>query len=221
MNPKVPPGSDAGSYFPALNFPLWFHGQGLLESILTEVFAEAWMDVDPGAQQPVELAFNRVLDALSLGENPSRCHRRFVRLGLIHALASQAWIRKYTPEDTRASALTDEVARWLSSGTPLSIPQGSELYPVAATRHQHLDEEREVHRCLSLMPTEPNRCRRLLLDILDLTLTGYAVHPGGGLARRDLFNWWLCQAVPATYMDRLPDHIYSGDWPWPPQGSSR
>ena len=52
--------------------------------------------------------------------------------------------------------------------------------------------------------------------VLDVTIAGFAVHPGGGLARRDLFHWWLCQAVPAAFMERLPDHIYSGDWPWPP-----
>lgn len=214
-----PPKSDGRGYFPALALPAWFKDQDQVTPVLFAVFAKTWMDIDPGAQEPVEGAYHQVLDALSRGEDPTRTHHRFVRMALILALASQAWIRKYTPEDTRASALTDEVTRWLLTGAPLGSPSGPALYPVVATRHQHLDEQREVHRCLSWMPSDPDRCPSLLLDILDLTLTGYAIHPGGGPARRDLFNWWLSQAIPATVFDRLPDHIYSGDWPWPPRAS--
>ena len=66
------------------------------------------------------------------------------------------------------------------------------------------------------MLTAPDEARQLLLDILDVTLDGYAVFPGMQ-GRRDLFNWWLSEAVPAAFMERVPDHIYSGDWPWPPR----
>lgn len=40
----------------------------------------------------------------------------------------------------------------------------------------------------------------------------------GDDASRDLFHWWLCQAVPAAYVGRLPDHIWSGFWAWPARG---
>lgn len=212
-----PPPAGSGSYYPDFELPAWFVGGEALHVLLRQTFREAWADIDRDGVRPVEEGFEALVDALIDPEEPARSHRRLVRMGLILALASQAWIHKYTPDDTRADALTRQVQDWLSQGTPLSSPKGEDLYPLVATRHQHLDEDREVHRCLSWMPDAPERCRALLLDILDVTIAGFAVHPGGGLARRDLFHWWLCQAVPAAYMERLPDHIYSGDWPWPPR----
>lgn len=55
-----------------------------------------------------------------------------------------------------------------------------------------------------------------LLDILDLTLDGYAIRPGDD-GSRDLFHWWLSEAVPAAYLDGVPEQFWSGFWPWPPQ----
>lgn len=216
MSVLSPPPTRSDSYYPALELPTWLAGGDALRVLLAQIFHDTWVDIDRDGLRPVEEAFEAVLDALIDPADPARSHRRLVSMGLILGLASQAWIHKYTPGDTRADTLTEQVQDWLSRGAALSSPKGEELYPLVATRHQHLDEDREVHRCLSWMPEDPARCRALLMDILDVTIAGFAVHPGGGLARRDLFHWWLCQAVPAAFMERLPDHIYSGDWPWPP-----
>lgn len=218
MTLLTPPPTTAATYFPTFSLPAWFEGDAALRALLLDLFHQPFGDIDVGAQRPVEEAFDAVLDALAEPTDPERTHRRYVAMGLILALASQAWIRKYTPTDTRAAALTGAVRRWLETGEPVNGPVGEDLYPLVATRHQHLDEDRAVHRHLSRMPTEVGNARQLLLDILDVTIAGFAIHPGADAARRDLFHWWLCQVVPAAYMERLPDHVYSGDWPWPPRG---
>lgn len=216
MNPLTPPLTTADAYYPTFSLPPWLEAGEEVGKLLATLSSSTFRDIDRGAERPIEEAFEAVLDALAEPQRPDVTHHRYVTLALILALASQAWIRKYDPTDQRAAALTDEVSAWLSRGAPITSPRGADLYPLEATRHQHLDEDREVHRALSQMPEAPERCRTLLLDILDLTIAGFAIHPGGGLARRDVFHWWLCQAVPAAYLLRLPDHVYSGDWPWPP-----
>jgi hypothetical protein len=46
-----------------------------------------------------------------------------------------------------------------------------------------------------------------LLEILDDCLEGYAIFPGSQ-GRRDLFNWWLLEVVPATWCLQFPESIY-------------
>jgi hypothetical protein len=62
---------------------------------------------------------------------------------------------------------------------------------------------------------DPAAARPALLEMLDDCLAGYAVFPGSD-GRRDLFNWFLVEAVPAAWSERLPDRIYTLKWPWPP-----
>lgn len=221
MSVLTPPAGSPDGYYPTFALPAWFDGPPALVALLSALAQERIWGIDPDARggRRVEDTYEPVLDLLAHPTGAEVTHRRYVALGLALALASQAWIRRYTPDDTRSVALTDAVQRWLQTGEPLPGPRGEALYPLVATQHQHLDEDREVHRCLSRMPDEPENARQLLLDILDLALEGYAVFPGSQ-GRRDLYNWWLCQAVPAAYRERLPDHVYSGDWPWPPNARS-
>lgn len=212
-----PPVGSPEGYYPAVIIALDLHAPQL-EALLHALATQPVFGIEPRAQGalPIEEACRRVVDLLVDPNDGVRTKRRFVALALTMALATQSWMRRYTPSDDKGIALTDAVARWLETGTSYSGPVGEALYPMVATVHQHLDESREVHRCLSRMLTVQKADRQQLLDILDVTLDGYAVFPGFQ-ARRDLFNWWLSEAVPASYLEQVPDRIYSGDWPWPPR----
>jgi hypothetical protein len=49
--------------------------------------------------------------------------------------------------------------------------------------------------------------------MLRLCLLGMAINEGGD-GRRDMWNWVLVEVVPAAWMLRLPDFIWT--WPMPP-----
>lgn len=212
-----PPVGSAKGYYPVVVIPPDLHAPQL-EALLYTLAVQPVFGIDPQAQGalPIEETCHQVVDRLVDPNDGARTKRRFIALALTMALATQSWMRRYTPTDSKGTVLTDAAVNWLKTGAPYSGLVGEALYPMVATRHQHLDESREVHRCLSRMLTVQEADRQQLLDILDVTLDGYAVFPGFQ-ARRDLFNWWLSEAVPASYLEQVPDWIYSGDWPWPPR----
>jgi hypothetical protein len=55
---------------------------------------------------------------------------------------------------------------------------------------------------------DPNQSLEALLDILDDCLEGYAIFPGS-YGRRELFDWWLLDVVPASWYLVPPSSIYS------------
>jgi hypothetical protein len=53
-----------------------------------------------------------------------------------------------------------------------------------------------------------NQSLESLLDILENCLEGYAIFPGSH-GRRELFDWWLLEVVPASWYLMPPSSIYS------------
>jgi hypothetical protein len=50
--------------------------------------------------------------------------------------------------------------------------------------------------------------KKALLEILDDCFEGYAIFPGSQ-GKRDLFNWWLLEVVPATWCLHYPKTLYT------------
>lgn len=210
----APPTWQGAGYYPDLRLPAWFSGPDELLALLRELAATRYKEIDhrQGATARVESAFARVVATL---EGAPDGHRRLVMMGLVLAMACRQPLRLYAADDPRPEAVRQAVLRWIREGELPDGPAGEALFPPIATRHQGRDEAIEVHRLLSCMPGQPDDAGRLLLEILDLTLDGYAIRPPG-TDDRDLLHWWLSQVVPAAWHLRLPDHIFTGDWPWPP-----
>jgi hypothetical protein len=57
---------------------------------------------------------------------------------------------------------------------------------------------------------DPNQSLEALLNILDDCLEGYAIFPGSQ-GRRELFNWWLLEVVPASWSLSVPRYMYRGN----------
>jgi hypothetical protein len=53
-----------------------------------------------------------------------------------------------------------------------------------------------------------NLAQEAILESLDDCFDGYAIFPGSQ-HRRDLFNWWLLDVVPATWCLKFPKKIYT------------
>lgn len=216
--PPLP--SDVG-YFPALRFPDWCVVPARVQDTLIELGQRRYFEIDGDrTSPPVEGAFFTVIGLLLSDTDSRSAHRRLVRLGLILAHAAR-WPMRNDPERAATSeALRASVGRWLETGSLIPGPVGEALIPMVHTGSQELNEALSVHRALSIMPARISSAASSLLDILDLTLNGYAIRPGSD-GSRDILHWWLCEAVPAAYLGRLPDHIWNGYWPWPPRPSDR
>ena len=55
---------------------------------------------------------------------------------------------------------------------------------------------------------DSNQSLEALLNILDDCLEGYAIFPGSQ-GRRELFNWWLLEVVPASWRLSVPSSMYT------------
>ena len=83
----------------------------------------------------------------------------------------------------------------------------NQLFPKQSEGTQAIDEALDVFRN-GVRILDINQARTALLEMLDDCLEGYAVFPGSQ-GRRDLFNWWLLEVVPATWCLQLPKLVYT------------
>jgi hypothetical protein len=202
-------------YYPRFELPSWFSGPPTLRDLLAELWRYRYLGLyEPEDGRPVRdvaTAYGPVLDALWPPGDP-RGHRRHLFLGWTFGLAAKPTVDGWAPEDGRPAAVLGAVERRVA-GQDVAL-DADQLFPGVVTPPQALSEALDVFRSLA-RALDPARSRAALLTILDDCLEGYAVFPGGD-GRRDLFNWWLVEAVPAAWCERLPDRIYTLHWPWPP-----
>jgi hypothetical protein len=206
--------SPPGAYYPRFALPSWFAGPASLAELLADLWSYRYPDlyeaVDERPEGTVPAACGAVLDALGDPADPT-AHRRYLFLGWSLGLAAAPTVDAWRPDDGRPRTVLDAVQRWLA-GAPVRLDPA--LFPSAVTPPQALHEALDVFRNLALA-VEPSGARAALLEILDDCLEGYAVFPGSD-GRRDLFNWYLVEAVPAAWSQRPPDRVYTLRWPWPP-----
>ncbi|MFM7438020.1 MAG: hypothetical protein ACKO2V_05370, partial [Snowella sp.] len=82
-----------------------------------------------------------------------------------------------------------------------------DLFPEVSFGIQALDEAVDVFENL-LRSLAPSQSQNSLLEILDDCFQGYAIFPGSE-NRRDLFNWWLLDVVPAVWQLQTPQMLYT------------
>ena len=81
------------------------------------------------------------------------------------------------------------------------------LFPHKCEGSQALDEALDVFlNLLEMMDTQV--IEAALIEILDDCFDGYAIFPGSQ-HRRELFNWWLTDVIPATWNLMFPTQIYT------------
>lgn len=111
----------------------------------------------------------------------------------------QRWVRNYADNGHRVESKTHQTA-----GLSEVI---STLFPKPSEGCQALDEGLDVFRN-ALKTLDPAQAQTALLDILDNCFQGYAIFPGSA-GRRELFNWWLQEVVPATWFLQFPQYLYT------------
>lgn len=61
-----------------------------------------------------------------------------------------------------------------------------------------------IHQKMQMDTLSLSHCRAYAIEMLELIIEGYAIFPGMA-ARRELFDWWLTDVVPAAYNLSEPD----------------
>jgi hypothetical protein len=151
----------------------------------------------------LEETLKTVLNAL---DEDGLGHQRYIYMAIILAQAVEPTILAYRPNDTRPQ----EVLQWIDK--KLNHQQISNylihsLFIENYIGYQAFDEALDVFRNI-LNIFEPEKAKKVLLEILENCLEGYAIFPGSA-GRRDLFNWWLIEVVPASLCLKPPDFLYT------------
>jgi hypothetical protein len=204
-------------YFTAFALPPWFQGPAALHVLLEELWNQCYPDLyeeDCADPKTFVDARNRVLTACS-GDGFG--HRRLVRMALTFCSAVAATVDAYLPGDPRPARVIARLEEWLEDPATHAGEDLLSMFPQVPTPPQALHEALDV-LYQSLKALDPASTVDALQEILDDCVEGYAIFPGSD-GRRDLFNWWLIEVVPASWCLRKPDVIYTMGLPWPPSGA--
>jgi hypothetical protein len=204
-------------YYREFKLPAWFEGPRELEQLLQRLWGHSYPELyeEPQPDRPVgsmDAAEEDVLAFLGDTGEPF-AHRRHIYMAWAFALASRPTVRSWAPDDDRPDRVLIVIESFLA-GRQVDIPPLESTFPHVVTPPQALNDGLDVFRS-ALQALQPLHARDALLSVLDACLEGYAIFPGAD-GRRDLFNWWLVEVVPAAWMERLADKIYTFEWPWPP-----
>ena len=156
----------------------------------------------------------KILNQLK-SKNKLLTYQRYLFIGLIMSYAVNPTIKIYLPNDNRTSKIYQFVNSRLTKKSLKYSTQFIEiienflkdLFPEISFGIQALDEAVDVFENL-LRSLAPSQSQNSLLEILDDCFQGYAIFPGSE-NRRDLFNWWLLDVVPAVWKLETPQMLYT------------
>jgi hypothetical protein len=192
--------------------------RALLNQLWGARYPDLYESVDDG--RPVESVQEAVAHLLTFlhEHQPALGHRRLLYLGWGMAQAVAPNMEYFQPDDNRAQLVLDAVNLFLTEGN-LIEQDWATLFPKVTPHSQAEYEATDVFAQLA-KALQPSLARHALAEILDDCLEGYAIFPGSR-RRRDLFNWVVLEVIPAAWNCRLPQVIYSPEWPWPPGSNER
>ena len=134
-------------------------------------------------------------------------HPRYVCMALILALAVEPTVKAYLPSDRKTEQIFKLVINWLKDKEVPTEDKINQFFSQISLGNQAIDEALDVCKNL-LQVLNSAKAKEALLEILDDCLEGYAIFPGSQ-GRRDLFNWWLLEVIPAAWCLRFPESIYT------------
>ncbi len=195
----------------------------LIHSVWQYRYQELYED-QADAPISLEQSCEKILDTLiDYYSNSSDLY--LIWMGLILGASVQPTLTAYLPNDTRAKMILNlALSHFISTKnqiqyyndfnlqekiefTPNLNQLKQQLFPKLSEGTQALDEALDVFKNL-LQLILPSQAKTAILEILEDCFEGYAIFPGSQ-HRRDLFNWWLLDVVPATWCLKFPKKIYT------------
>lgn len=187
-----------------------------LQETLHSVWERKYRDLyETGGKCNVEEAFVEVMTAFGRPNDPIS-HQRYVYMAYGIALAAKPTIKHYFPEENKSDIVQGIVSCWLKESGQIPETWADTLFPNINKigKYQATDEAYNIF--YGLMQTlNIKTAYNAILDIMYDAITGDAIY-GCTEARRDMFNWWLIEVIPAAYGLQLPSTLYSGKWDFPP-----
>ncbi len=207
-------------YFSSFRLPPWFAGPDNIRVLLHKLWDQCYPDLyEENCATPLALkdAESRVLTACFAEDESAIGHRRLICMASTFCSAVAPTVEAYLPSDQRSGNVIARLREGLRAPKTASAGDLLSMFPQKATPPQALHEALDV-LYQSLKALDRENAMDALQEILDDCLEGYAIFPGSD-GRRDLFNWWLIEVVPAAWDLRQPDFIYTMRTPWPPTGA--
>jgi hypothetical protein len=169
---------------------------------------------ETGGKCNVEAAFVEVMTAFGM-PNDAISHQRYVYMAYGIALAAKPTIKHYFPEENKADIVQGIVSCWLKDGGEIPETWADTLFPHINEigKYQATDEAYNIFYGL-LQTLNTKTAYNAILNILYDAITGDPIS-GFTEARRDMFNWWLIEVIPAAYCLQLPSTLYSRKWEFP------
>ena len=173
----------------------------------------------------LEDALEEILESFQDG-NQTLSHIRYVWMALILASVVEPTVEYYQPDNSIPKQTIAKMVSWLFktiwkmpdpkwASTEISIPEEIDVMletfnlshsEKKIASFQTLTEALDVYSN-AIKTLDYHQSLAALLDILEDCLEGYAVFPGAE-GRRELFDWWLLDVVPACWDLLPPSSIY-------------
>jgi len=201
--------------------------QGTLSRVWQQHYEELY---EPEAEDAASLqdALDEILEVFQ-SNNQTLSHIRYVWMALILASVVEPTVQYYQPLNLIPQKTLSKIELWLLEN--LEKMRDSKRKFSNALREEEFNalvdgiqieytnkkvdnfqiifEALDVYRS-AIKTLDYNQSLESLLDLLDNCLEGYAIFPGSH-GRRELFDWWLLEVVPASWYLMPPSSIYSLD----------
>lgn len=170
---------------------------------------------------------NEILQAFRIS-NQTLTHLRYVWMTIILLLVVEPTLEYYQPKDSSPKDIILEISLWLIANTKnilndevktiefddrellKKVILGNYDFSYETNKNpvslQVLYEAQDVFKNASRV-LDYEQCVEAILEILDDCLEGYAIFPGS-YGRRELFEWWLLEVVPASWFLLTPKSFY-------------
>ncbi|GAX35237.1 hypothetical protein [Nodularia sp. NIES-3585] len=198
-----------------------------LEALLNKIRLEHYEELyEPEADGTASLedTLNEVLGTLR-STNKTLSHLRYVWMALILALVVEPTVKYYQPHgNISPKNIINLMVKWIietinksivsENSTEISVDKliakitgNFDFYfPIEIASLQVINEALDVFRN-AVRVLDYNQSVEAILEILDDCLEGYAIFPGS-YGRRELFEWWLFDVVPASFDLKPPKSFY-------------
>lgn len=185
----------------------------LLSQIQQEHYPELY---EPEANSTVLLSdvLNQVLEGFKVG-NSTICHLRYLWMTLILTMAVEPTLEYYYPNDSLTKNIITSLELFIINSDKINTIDKKyknnliiDWYNKVIEHYESLPYPKVVsfqviYEAIDVFQNairvfDYDQAKEALLEILEDCLEGYAIFPGSE-GRRDLFDWWLLEVVPASW----------------------
>jgi hypothetical protein len=212
------------NFQPFLSHNIPQHIQVLFDKIKLEHYGELYEQESDGSTA-LDDTLSEVLNSLR-DSNETLTHLRYLWMTLILTLVVEPTLKYYQPKNLLPNRIINLIGNRVINIIKNSLNNtkndiykfSSEELLKAISKNRNFYIEKEIANFQILdeaIDVFDNAIRVLnydqsveaILNILDDCLEGYAIFPGS-YGRRELFNWWLLDVVPASYNLLPPKSFY-------------